>query len=310
MAVVGAQSFQPLYKTALTPLLSIIQQEVNSKPTYWEPASVKDSSGAYNIAIIAYWSSKEAYSEWTSASGFDEWWSKLDAEEDHGWFREIFFPPVERFETVFSDNIKPEGAAHMRENISGPILEHVYWGSMRDRLPATQTDSLPGESSNQAENASQTAKRRICVTGKENLCVIRSGQDWTDTRPEERKLYLDTMHPVLIKGMDFLRDQGAEIGCYSCRFMEVLDLQMIEPNTDKTFGLAFFDDLSSLEKWSREHKTHLDIFGGFLKYARELENNISLRLFHEVLVLEPYQQLFEYINCHSGTGMLASRGSY
>ncbi|TKA67830.1 hypothetical protein B0A55_09196, partial [Friedmanniomyces simplex] len=70
------------------------------------------------------------------------------------------------------------------------------------------------------------------------------------------------------------------------------------PDTDKTFGLAYFDDLSSLEGWSKHHKTHLDIFGGFLKYAGELQGNVSLRLFHEVLVLEPEQQFFEYVGCH------------
>jgi hypothetical protein len=308
MVVIGAQSFSILDKASVAPLLSIVQQEVDSKPSYWEPTSVKDSSGAHNIAVIAYWQSKEAYLKWCSASGFDEWWASLDPEaEQHGWFREVFVPPVERFETVFSDNVKPEGAAHMREKISGPIQEHVYWGSMRDRLAATQTDSLVGEMQHtEVQESNAPAKQRIRIPGKQNLCIIRSGQDWSDTRPEERKLYLNTMHPVLTKGMTFLRDHGGEVGCYSCRFMEVLDLSTLDSGTDKTFGLAFFNDLSSLESWSREHKTHLDIFGGFLKYARELKNNISLRLFHEVLVLQPDQQLFEYINCHPGTGMLVT----
>jgi hypothetical protein len=75
---------------------------------------------------------------------------------------------------------------------------------------------------------------------------------------------------------------------------------------DKTFGLGYFNDLASLERWSKQHKTHLDIFGRFLQYAQELGGDISLRLFHEVLVLEPEQQDFEYIACHPGTGMLAS----
>lgn len=107
--------------------------------------------------------------------------------------------------------------------------------------------------------------------------------------------------------MDFLRDHGDEVGCYSCRFMEIVDSKGTG-GADRTFGLAFFDDLASLERWSREHPTHLAIFGGFGKYAKRLGEKMTLRVFHEVLVLEPEQQLFEYIGCHEGTGMLAARG--
>ena len=118
------------------------------------------------------------------------------------------------------------------------------------------------------------------------------------------------MHPVLTKGMNFLRDEGEKVGCIECRFMDVIhkddsNIEKLGP-TDRTFGLAYFDDLASLESWSKEHKTHLDIFGRFIQYAGELNNNVSLRLFHEVMVLEPDQQYFEYIGCHDTTGMMAS----
>jgi hypothetical protein len=149
-------------------------------------------------------------------------------------------------------------------------------------------------------------KKRIKVPGRRNLAVIRSGQDWSNTLPHERTLYLETMHPVLIKGMAFLRDSGHDVGCYSCRLMDVLDTQNMQPGTEKTFGLAYFDDLASLEGWSKDHQTHLNIFGRFLNYAKELQGKVSLRLFHEVLILGVEQQEFEYVACHGGTGMLVS----
>jgi len=78
--------------------------------------------------------------------------------------------------------------------------------------------------------------------------------------------------------------------------------------SDRTFGLAYFDDLGSLERWCKEHPTHLAIFGGFMRYAEKLQGNVTLKVFHEVMVLEkPEQQLFEYVDCHAGTGMLVSR---
>ena len=88
--------------------------------------------------------------------------------------------------------------------------------------------------------------------------------------------------------------------------MTVLDPDTFAP-LEKTFGLGYFDDLASLEKWSKSHKTHLDIFGRFLNYAKELENQVALRLFHEVLVLEGQQQEWEYVGCHGKTGMLVAR---
>ena len=198
----------------------------------------------------------------------------------------------------------------MREGMSGTLKEHVYWGSMRDRLPVGQTDSLTGTKAfgkdSPVENPDATESKRIRVPGRENLAMIRSGQDWSNTSPHERKLYLDTMHPVLTKGMHFLRDEGEEVGCIECRFMDVISKDGLSGNpTDKTFGLAYFDDLSSLEGWSRDHQTHKDIFGRFIQYAGELQNNVSLRLFHEVMVLKPDQQFLEYIGCHDSTGMLS-----
>jgi hypothetical protein len=315
--------------SAISKLLGFVttgSPDTAPSPSFWELASVTDNSRAYNIAVIAYWPSKALYTEWAAASGFQEWWQEVNPEDERfGWFLEVFFPSIDRLETLFTHSDVPEGAAHMREGPSGPVQEHGYWGSMRDRLPASQTDALEGEKWNcQVSNENLTgalveksttltpmaegagSRRRIRVPGKQNLAVIRSGQDWSNTAPEERKLYLETMHPVLIKGMDFLRDNGHEVGCYSCRFMEILDPVSQKADKDRTFGLAYFDNLSSLEGWSRQHKTHLAIFGRFLQYAKELGNNISLRAWHEVLVLTPEQQSFEYIGCHEKTGMLVS----
>lgn len=216
---------------------------------------------------------------------------------------------MDRLETIFNTNETPEGTAHMGESMSGQVQEHAYWGSMSDRLPVAQTDDLVGTKGTAGEfNGARSggAKGRVKVPGRKNLTVIRSGQDWLATSPEERKLYLETMHPVLTQGMDFLRDHGDEMGCFSCRFMDIVDPATRAADKDRTFGLAYFDDLASLESWCKEHPTHLRIFGGFHQYAKKLELNIGLRVFHEVLVLEPEQQLFEYVACHPGTGMLVT----
>lgn len=310
MAIIGAQHKDlaaALKSGALTKVLSFVKKDMQtSSPKHWDLASLTDAQEAYNECVIAYWDDKSSYEKWREASGFEAWWKGLDSKtEQHGWFQEIFLPTMDRVETVYSDLNEPEAHGTMSEKLSGLIREHVYWGSMRDRLPISQTDELTGEKASSPELPADTTKARVQVPGKQNLCLIRSGQDWSKTNPDERKLYLDTMHPVLIEGMNFLRDNGEEVGCYSNRFMDILDRNTFKPgNTDQTFGLGYFDDIASLEKWSKEHKTHLNIFGGFLTYVKKLNFNVTLHLYHEVFVLKPEQQVFEYVGCHPKTGML------
>jgi hypothetical protein len=310
MAVIGLQK-----KTEVSysdedrkKLISFMSQRVGEvTPQHWDLAAVVDKEGYRNIAAIAYWKSVSEHNTWIDKSGFGDFWKDLQPAGEIGWFMEVFSPSMDRLETVFSDNNVPEGIAHMRESVSGPLQEHVYWGSMRDRLPASQTDALDGDqmSLSEEDKVLDAESKRIRVAGRNNLAMIRSGQDWSNTNSHERELYLKTMHPVLIKGMEFLTHEGSAFGCFSNRFMEVVNIDGSEP-TDKTFGLGYFDDMASLEGWSKQHKTHLDIFGRFIQYAAELQNNVQLKLFHEVMVLQPEQQFFEYVGCHPGTGMLAS----
>jgi hypothetical protein len=310
MAVIGLQK-----KTEVSysdedrkKLISFMSQRVGEvTPQHWDLAAVVDKEGYRNIAAIAYWKSVSEHNTWIDKSGFGDFWKDLQPAGGIGWFMEVFSPSMDRLETVFSDNNVPEGIAHMRESVSGPLQEHVYWGSMRDRLPASQTDALDGDqmSLSEEDKVLDAESKRIRVAGRNNLAMIRSGQDWSNTNSHERELYLKTMHPVLIKGMEFLTHEGSAFGCFSNRFMEVVNIDGSEP-TNKTFGLGYFDDMASLEGWSKQHKTHLDIFGRFIQYAAELQNNVQLKLFHEVMVLQPEQQFFEYVGCHPGTGMLAS----
>ncbi|USW49916.1 Putative hem-containing dehydratase [Septoria linicola] len=262
----------------------------SSKPKYWEAASVTDNRGFQNEVVIPYWQTKADFDQWKADSGFGEFWSGLQEQPEHGWFLEVFLPTIDRFETVFSDNTVPKGAANMRAGVSDRLIGE--W-------------AFPKSSTERADEVG-TRTERIRVPGRHNLAMIRSGQDWSNTTPHERELYLETMHPVLTKGMDFLRDEGEEVGCISNRFMDCIHKTSPGEITERTLGLAYFDDLKSLEGWSKQHKTHLDIFGRFLQYAAELQNNVSLRLFHEVMVMKPEQQFFEYIGCHDTSGMLAS----
>lgn len=302
MAYFGVQSTAELSIEDLKPITHRFVS--SSGPKHWDLAHCKDAAGFHNLIAIAYWSAPADFLGWRQQSGFDVWWNDPQrAGETVGWFIEIVSPTADRFETLQASLGAPEGVAHLAESLSDTVQEHGYWGSVRDRFALAQTDPLRG--TKPEANPSQQGSPRTHLSGRQNLCLIRSGQDWGATRDKERNLYLHDIQPVLEEGMTYLRDQGGPLGCLSCRFMRVLDTTTGEP-LEKSFGLAHFDELANLEAWAKTHPTHLAIFGGFMRYVRALDFQVALRLYHEVSVIPADSQCFEYINCHPGSGLLGS----
>jgi aldoxime dehydratase len=103
----------------------------------------------------------------------------------------------------------------LADDFSGGIMEHAYWGGMRDRIPQSQTSEMAPVGTPDLVRDGE----RLRVTPHDNICLIRSGQDWSDTDAAERRMYLDDVEPVLREGMDFLRDDGRSIGCFANRYM-------------------------------------------------------------------------------------------
>lgn len=300
MAYFGAQQLALLPPDALQPIRRMLPAAPAAH--YWLEAQGPDAAGHDTRIIIAYWKDAQAFAAWRRASGFDAWWSDRAREsEPVGRFLEVVVPPMERLEVAYSPPNLPQGAGHLQSHVSAcPVAEHAYWGSARERIAASQTDPLAGSD---APLAVARRGARASVRPGPNVCMIRSGQDWSDTAGSERDIYLGSVRPRLIEGMTYLRDSGAPIGCYSCRFMQVLDGNGAP--TEQTFGQAYFNSIGSLERWAEHHPTHLAIFGTFLRTMAPLGDAMQLRLWHEVMVLPAEGQSFEYINCHGRTGLLA-----
>jgi aldoxime dehydratase len=301
MAYFGAQQLALLPPDALAPIRAMFKSAPS--PPYWLEAQCHDGAGFDTRVLIAYWPNAERFAAWRRASGFDKWWADPVREsEPLGRFLEVVTPPMEMLEVAFSPPDRPEGAGNLQHHVSAcPVAEHAYWGSARERIPASQTDPLEGG----AEKLALSRRgARVRVEPGRNVCMIRSGQDWSDTRGDERDIYLNRVRPKLIAGMTYLRDQGLPIGCFSCRFMQVLS--DTGAPTERTFGHAYFRSLGALEHWAEHHPTHLAIFGTFLETMAPLGDAMQLRLWHEVMVLPTEAQSFEYINCHDHTGLIAA----
>jgi len=266
-------------------------------PSHWDCAHYVDQAGHRNVVSVAYWNDLVRFDDWFVPAR-ETWTGK--ARDDVGTFIEVLRPSVARHETLFSSLGRPEGVAVIADSMSGEVQEHAYWGGMRDRIPLSQVDAMaPGGSPELVRDGA-----RLRVKPHDNLCLIRSGQDWSDTEASERKLYLDDVEPVLREGMDFLRDDGLAIGCYANRYMQVLAAD--GGASEKSYGQSWWKSLAALERWAESHPTHVRIFGAAMKYLSTLGPSAKLRLYHEVTVAAADEQFFEYRNCHAKTGMLAA----
>ena len=193
-------------------------------PANVESATYADRAGFRTRLLSAYWTDPTRYERWQESSGFAVWWN--DSARLHGrqgYFREILQVSRDRFETIFSLNCQVGVANTGGYPVVGPIREHNYWGSMRDRILTSAGNELRsayGEQLPHLGTHSSTTHRRLRVTVAENLAVIRSGQDWTNCAGSELAQFTESVQPALLEGMNFLRDHPDETGCCDLSFAE------------------------------------------------------------------------------------------
>jgi aldoxime dehydratase len=272
--------------------------EGERRPGHWDRARHVDEAGFTNIVSIGYWDDPAVFDAWFEDAGA-RWTTRDAAGEGIGTYIEVLRPAVERFETLFSSDV-PEGVACVAGGLSGMVQEHAYWGGARDRIPLSQTHDLAPAGAPRLVRDGEFVR----VVPHDNLCLIRSGQDWSATEGDERRMYLQDVEPVLRAGMEFLRDDGRSVGCYANRYMTVVD--PAGRPLEKTFGMSWWKSLAALERWAESHPTHVAIFGAAMKYLGTLGPAARLRLYHEVTVAAATEQRFEYLGCHPRTGMLDS----
>lgn len=275
--------------------------KVDDGPARHDLVQFTDAQGYHTLIAVAYWDEPAIYQRWSSSPQVTSWWASDDRlKEGVGYFREVLSPRMEQFETIFTHEHGPlEGVSILLGSMSEPIIEHGYWGSMRDRLPLSQTDTMEPSGTLAVKQGTPALGGRIIVSGHQNLALIRSGEDWSLTEGEERRTWFEDIEPVLHEGMNYLRDDGIEAGCYCNRYCHHIDENGNQ--LEKGFGVSLWRSLSHLETWAESHHTHLQIFVTFNRLAKKFKN---LTLYHEVSVFDAANQYFEYINCHPKTGLL------
>jgi aldoxime dehydratase len=302
MAYLGVQYQGPAQRpAALGAMRQIVASfAADDGPLHYDLTHHLDNQGYDNLIVVGYWKDTVSHGRWLRSAAVADWWdAPARVEENLGYFREIIAPRAEQLETLYAFREALPGVGTVMNGASDEVEEHGYWGSMRDRIPLSQTDWMQPSGSLRIVSGDPAKGGRVRVLGHDNIALIRSGQDWADAEQQERSLYLDEILPTLQAGMDFLRDNGQAVGCYSNRFVRNIDLD--GNPLDQSYNIGHWRSLEKLERWAESHPTHLRIFTTFFRVATGLS---KLRLYHEVCVSDASTQMFEYINCHRHTGML------
>jgi phenylacetaldoxime dehydratase/aldoxime dehydratase len=266
-----------------------------------------DASGAANEVFVCYWTSPRAHASWWASPEVASWWAGLPLDGAVGHWHETLTSPVRRHETMYSAP-SASGPAALVQPLT-PTDLHDYPFAALDRIPASGGEDLTGRPdgvlTTDLPAGADSRGRRVTVTAApENLCLIRTAQDWSQAPEEQWVTYRDRVRPGYRAGVEFLGSAPEDTGCLSIRL-----LQDVEPadgaELPATNTIAWFRGIDDLLRWAHHHPTHHRILGDFWTAVVEpFAADLRLLLWHEVHVAPAGAVSMSYVNCHPGTGVL------
>jgi len=131
---------------------------------------------------------------------------------------------------------------------------------------------------------------------------VGSGQYWETCDTAEREGYENDLEPALMEGMHFLMDNPLETGTLGLRFLQNTNSK--DELIKETCGAGFHKNWADLERWSSRHPSHLKIFNGAMRHAKEFGEDRKFMTWHEVSILKRGEVGFEYVNCDPRTGVI------
>ncbi|WP_052668843.1 phenylacetaldoxime dehydratase family protein [Nitriliruptor alkaliphilus] len=271
-------------------------------PVIVDRGTFTEVDGQPTAVALAYWLDPETYDRWWSQAEVRRAWTDLPDDGPVGYWREVAQIPRTRIETLHTHPGTDYPTTGLSQLLPVEITEtHDYWGAARDRIPASVTDALTGELVGMPGTELVGRGGRVAVTPPDNLCLIRTAQDWSQSSAF-RAAYVDDVKPVKDAGVQYLRDEPAASGCLAARNIDEQDAAG-RPE-DKTSTVAWFGSLEDLLVWCRKHPTHLAIYGSFFKMVASQEAPLDVAFWHEISVLPAGSVEAEYVNCSTVTGLL------
>lgn len=282
--------------------------ELSNKPSVVDNFTVQEGFDVPKSRVwVAYWSDKNTWETAMSHLNLSEIHGDLpeSSRDSIGIWIETFRTPVERLETNYAGLHHKPGLGSLPDTDRTEHTLTAYWGAARDRMLASAYDLYEPPAKESLKPPTEVPKglgQRLTGTNYDNIVHIRSGQIWTQCPEDEATAYETTLEPVLMEGMRYLWSNPIHTGTVGLRFLRNMD-EDGRP-IKETCGAGFFRNLEDLEKWAKRHKSHLAIFNGAHKHAKDWGGNRKFMTWHEVSVLKKGEAKWEYVNCAPETGVI------
>ncbi len=262
----------------------------------------QDEAGRSSTIVVGYWTSSLAHATWSRESRWAQWWHSAEPETDGvGYWRETLSCPYDRHETIYSQNNYRIGLGRTPDTEIVQITDNGYPGAARDRFPITAVEDIasPLGVAVRYDESSNPQARRLFVLTPLNTLVMRSGQFWHNSEPDQAADYESALRPKLDRGMEYLATHP-DSGCIYLRQMINVDADFARRRETSVY--AVFQDYAGLEAWAGNHPTHDAIYSHQIAMGRKYGARRDVVTWHEAFAL-PANNRFEYINCAPGTGM-------
>ncbi len=292
-AALGDVSFDDLLKAGSDPA-----------PVYVDYATFTDPQGYLNRVAALYWLKATDFTAWSRQTAVGAWRERIAALSSIGLWWEPVAVDANYMETIaFKEYLRgfsgcPVGFATTEGT--------GYWGAARDRIPAAAYDLFEG-SDVVAEPEADAAKipyRKI--EPPKNMTVIRSGVTWEQCEGEQLRDYEQRIRPALDAGMEYLRSNPRETGCFALR--QVGCVNPDGKDIAEGYSLGAFVSLGHLESWAKDYPSHLAIYTRALAARKKYQGKLQLRTYNEIFIVDAKQSAIRIFQLPSAHGVVAVCG--
>lgn len=260
-----------------------------------------DPQGSECDVFLTFWSDAERHKRWFAQPAVCAWWRALPITGEVGVWREVMNCSKDYYQ--FGGGGDRKGGIGVLGELA-PTDKFGYWGGYRDRVPASTTDKFRSPLIDVPDpTTGDTLGRRLSVDAPDNICFIREAQAWDTAGPEERKIWMESMEPVVDRWVTMLRDKPQETGCLSMRHCAELDVKS-GTVLERQSQIVFLLSLKHIERAARSTHTHLAVKKTYTEMYTEPKFKPQMHAWVEMLIAKKGELETEYVNCHPMTGLL------
>jgi hypothetical protein len=262
-----------------------------------------DVAGTRSTILLCYWRSADTFVRWRKSSRVEAWLTSMTDPLVGRWMETAQIRP-RALDTLIAVPDVNWGLAKLADSVEVTPY-HAYWGGTRDRILMSAESKLENPEGTQLPEPPKPPEglgQIIDVQLPENVVFSRGGPDWSQCTGEERMLFRNTVYPAYVEGGRYLRDNGADSGCFCAYFIQETDEE--GRDVERNHQIGYFVQLSDLERWTKDHPTHKAIYGRFMRMMGKLTHPPAMNLYHEVSPLPAGGLQATYVNCLSETHLL------